>query len=151
MRVITTTRHTRTHHLHRCMQHGLGRFTPRPTRLQIDTRGIHNTAEAIAVVRLLTTHPTLTNILIISDHKPLVDTAERADGYGGFAGSFWLNEAHRLARNRQVEFRHIPGELNPADTPSRTATGHLKIQPSQHTIAIVPIAVPSPTRPEYMR
>jgi len=58
------------------------------------------------------------NVLVLTDHKPLVDAFNK-----GFSPHPGYNKCILTARKtnlaRRVQLRHIPGQINPANEPSR--------------------------------
>ena len=65
------------------------------------------------------------SVCVVTDHEPLVSGQRRWwSGFGGASGAFWLNSAWRVAYSRfsRVDFRHVAGDSNPADAPSRSVT-----------------------------
>lgn len=58
------------------------------------------------------------HVRIFTDHQPLVYATARHDGRA-FAYALASVDLHELRKTTHVEVHHVPGELNPADQPSR--------------------------------
>lgn len=90
-------------------------------------------AEPNAIAALLRKCSLLADVrsmVVYTDHRPIVDTQSRQDGYGGYAKGFALNGLHKMIKvqRRVVDFRFVGGTANPADAPSRGQLGAFRVE-----------------------